>query len=86
MRSRNALGLCLLTALGLLILTACFRGSPPPEVTDAELEAQAVATNDIRLWHKNNEARLTWTGVSGGNGDEKVKPANGLEDVSFPVL
>ena len=88
MRTRNVLGLCLLTAISLLILTACFRGDPPadPADPDAELEAQAVASNDIRLWHKNNEARLTWTGISGTDGDEKVKPANGLEEIAFPVL
>ena len=87
MRTSKVLVLCLVS-LVLASLVGCFRGSPPaaPVDPDAELEAQAVASNDIRLWHKNNEARLTWTGIGGTNGDEKVNPANGLEEIAFPVL
>ncbi len=48
--------------------------------------SQSLEPGTLRLWHRHNEAKLTWNGVAGTSGDEKRKPASGLTEISFPVL
>ena len=53
---------------------------------NSALMTQSMESGSLRLWHRHNQARLTWNGVDGTSGDEKLKPGSGLSEIAFPVL
>ena len=54
--------------------------------THSTLMTQSMEGSTLRLWHRHNQARLTWNGANGTSGDEKIKPGSGLSEIAFPVL
>ena len=85
-RSRSRVGLGYFLSLSILLVLAACRTAPSPELSEPELESQAVESQKFRLWHRSNEARLTWTDVAGSTGDEKRGSVNGSTQVSFPIV